>query len=149
MTDPLTPDPGPPSPDRKRLPDRRPSVPCPFEWRGVPWILCVGFDQHGVAREVFVNAIDARVDAGLEMLAQDAAILMSQLLQRGVRGHALVNMLARPGLGPSHGGQSFLGAVAMHLVAVEAANGPAMVAAPALRDQVSGIRDRDGGRTDA
>lgn len=111
---------------RVRLPDRRPSVPQPFTWCGVPWLVTVGFDADGVARECFLDCCSGQLDAGFVLLAQDAAILISQHLQRGVRPQALRAWLSRPGLAAAHPQQSLLGCLAGQVELVERRDAAAM-----------------------
>lgn len=63
-------------------------------WRDRQYLICIGFDDGGLAREAFLNGFRTGSDA--EALAIDACILVSQLLQRGVPPAYLRDRLARP-----------------------------------------------------
>lgn len=122
-----SPDPQSPVPGaRVRLPDRRPSVPQPFDWAGWHWLAGIGFTPHGTAGEVFLDCTSPDCPQGFVQLGQDLAILVSHHLQRGVTPRALAAWLGRPGLPPDHPQQGLAARLAHVVVDVEARDGAAM-----------------------
>jgi len=63
------------------LPNRRPHFSEEFEWSGRTWRLGLGFDEAGAVREIFLEGPKAGTE--LQVLAVDAGIVLSRLLQRG------------------------------------------------------------------
>lgn len=61
------------------LPDRRMTVTAAFPWRGRDYLVGVGFDRAGKAREIFLQGTKSGSDQ--EALFTDGAILASHLLQ--------------------------------------------------------------------
>ena len=79
---------------RKRLPNRRRSETTTIHFRRRAYILTVGFDQDGRARETFVDPeAAAGSDTALELA--DAAVLISILLQHGETPAALARSLSQ------------------------------------------------------
>lgn len=75
------------TPSRSTLPDRRPNFVERVAWGGLDWLVSIGLDPEGVAREVFVDPADnlVGVDDDVLALVHDAAITASHLLQLGIR----------------------------------------------------------------
>jgi hypothetical protein len=76
---------------RQRLPGRRLELTEALEWKNNRFLLSVGFDREGRAREVFVAGLKTGTD--LEFLAQDACITTSYVLQYGVAARELAERL--------------------------------------------------------
>lgn len=68
---------------RAELPARRLALSAALHWNGQAWLLSVGFDRDGVAREIFLKG--SKSGADLEALADDLCIVASRALQRGER----------------------------------------------------------------
>lgn len=80
---------------RERLPNRRLTVTEDILWGDHTWLVGIGFDRGGRAREVFVQGV--KTGADFEGLLDDACILMSLLLQSGASAQALSHHLCREG----------------------------------------------------
>lgn len=101
----IEPAPDPVAPTRTRLPGRRLQVTEPIVAGGLRFILSVGFDRDGRAREAFVNvshdlAEDERTGAaalkkgtGLAEVLDDACVLYSLVLQSGYDAAGVVEHL--------------------------------------------------------
>jgi hypothetical protein len=88
--------------ERSQLPERRPRFAEIIEWSGAVWLVEIGLDPEGRARELFLNLADERVEVDelLLTLLHDAAITVSHLLQHGVDAaiHAARLAAHRPSL---------------------------------------------------
>ena len=103
---------------RARLPNRRPLETTELvEANGRVWMLGVGFDAAGKAREVFLKG--TKEGSELELIAEDACVLASLLLQSGTDAAFLAERLGRAGGRPA----TFVGAMLLEAAAVEAAAG--------------------------
>lgn len=108
---------------RERLPDRRLTITEDILWGDHTWLVGIGFDHAGQAREVFVQGV--KTGADFEGLLDDACILMSLLLQSGSAAQDLSLHLCREG-GPARGGTdaedaaSIIGALAARIHDIEA-----------------------------
>ena len=83
--------------DRTRLPDRRLSENYEFVRDGSKYRMTVGRYQDGSVGEVFLNA--DRADSLLDVLVNDAAILVSLCLQHGVPLARIAHTLKRDAFG--------------------------------------------------
>ena len=77
---------------RVELPSRRPGYTVPIEYRGSTWLVTVGLDPNGTAREVFIDT--PLPWAEWSSLFNDLAITTSKLLQRGERVGELRTVLS-------------------------------------------------------
>lgn len=77
--------------DRVRLPARRLRLARALNCHGVDLLVEVGFDRAGTAREIFVEGLQYGGD--LHRLVNDAAILVSHMLQSGWRAEELFGKL--------------------------------------------------------
>lgn len=108
---------------RIELPNRRPSVcePMIYPARSDPkaqtFVVGVGFDLSGRAREVFLSGYKIGSDA--EANIQDACVLMSLLYQHGVDPAQLADQLSREGTAPGAPPASLMGAVAERVAAIQ------------------------------
>lgn len=83
--------------DRTRLRDRRMNWSERLEWCGRVWLLCVGFDQAGKAREIFLRPTHTL--ERLETATDRACVHVSRQLQSGfdvAEVLALVDRLCEP-----------------------------------------------------
>ncbi len=78
---------------RERLPDRRPNETVTFDHDGTSYALTIGFYLDGRPGEAFTG--NAKVGSGVEAVLDDAAILISLLLQNGVEPAALAKTVGR------------------------------------------------------
>ena len=92
---------------RERLPDRRPSETADLEYEGTRYAVTIGFFLDGRPGEAFTG--NAKVGSGVEAVLDDAAILISLLLQHGVEPAALANTMGR--LGDGTAPASVIGAI--------------------------------------
>ncbi len=92
---------------RERLPDRRPSETADLEYEGTSYALTIGFYLDGRPGEAFTG--NAKVGSGVEAVLDDAAILVSLLLQHGVEPAALAETMGR--LGDGTAPASVIGAI--------------------------------------
>jgi hypothetical protein len=76
---------------RALLSAKRPHFVRTIDWNGTSWTVGVGIDEAGTAREVFLNA--PKTGTHLQILADDAAIILSRLLQFGDRAEAVLRTL--------------------------------------------------------
>jgi hypothetical protein len=92
---------------RERLPNRRPNVSRVIEWRTHKLHICAGLSRDGRILEIFCRS--GRPASDIDELVDDAAVLLSRLLQHGDR----LADIAR-GLGRLPGGEpaSLVGAIA-------------------------------------
>jgi hypothetical protein len=81
---------------RERLPDRRDQITLPLAWQDITLILSVGYFPDGRPGEVFVRGL--KPGAHLDALLDDAAVLISRLLQHG---DSIVEIKKSLGAGPS------------------------------------------------
>ena len=110
---------------RERLPDRRPSETVTSEHNGARFDVTVGLFPDGRVGEVFTAG--AKAGSELDGLLDDAAILISLLLQHGVAPAALARIVGR--LGDGTATASVIGAIIDRLTelqATEAATAPLM-----------------------
>ncbi len=110
---------------RERLPDRRPSETMTFDHDGTSYALTIGFYLDGRPGEAFTG--NAKVGSGVEAVLDDAAILISLLLQNGIEPAALARTVGR--LGDGTAPASVIGAICDLLAkqqATEAAPAPLM-----------------------
>ena len=127
---------------RERLPNRRMTVTETVEWGGKTWLIGVGFNAHGEAREVFVNGDQERgVKPGSEYLSlmQDACIVLSLLLQHGQRLADLVATLDRHFPGADRQAASPIALAARRVLALERDSGPMIAEALADRAATDGL----------
>lgn len=68
---------------RERLPNRRDAETITVNWREKPIAVAVGFTRNGQALETFART--GRPESDLDASADDVAILLSLLLQHGVK----------------------------------------------------------------
>ncbi len=92
---------------RERLPNRRPSETVTFDHDGTSYALTIGFYLDGRPGEAFTG--NAKVGSGVEAVLDDAAILISLLLQNGVEPAALARTVGR--LGDGTAPASVIGAI--------------------------------------
>ena len=104
---------------RVRLPNRRRHLLETMKWEGRRWEVCVGFNEQGLAREVFVDGV--KVGSELEALVNDACVVISLLLQSGMPAVELARHLAREGIAAGAPVASVLGAAVERIVALEVA----------------------------
>ena len=78
---------------REMLPSRRTAETVAFEFGGRAYEATVGFYPDGRPGEVFVDG--AKVGSAVEAILDDAAVLMSLLLQHGVEPSALAKTIGR------------------------------------------------------
>jgi hypothetical protein len=126
------------APARERLPNRRLNITDVAQWRGRTWMLCIGFDRAGRAREVFIDG--NKTGSEFEGLLDDACVLLSILLQTGVPTGDVGRHLGGPRVNPDgdpmtegernelapdliREAASPIGAVAARIAAIEAAGG--------------------------
>ena len=83
-------------PRRERLPNRRAQATETVTWRGQEWLMSVGFDQVGRARETFVKGLKTGGD--MAAIMDDACVLLSLLLQAGYRAGDIDGRLGREGI---------------------------------------------------
>jgi hypothetical protein len=88
----------PVAPARARLPNRRLNITDVAVWRGRTWMLCIGFDRAGRAREVFIDG--NKTGSEFEGLLDDACVLLSILLQTGVPSGDVGRHLGGPRVNP-------------------------------------------------
>jgi len=76
---------------RTTLPPRRRAETVALIWRGAPLTVCVGFDDAGGPREVFVDG--PREGSDMQHLLADACVVISVALQHDVPPAALLKSL--------------------------------------------------------
>lgn len=81
---------------RERLADRRDQITAPLAWQNITLVLSVGFYPDGRPGEVFVRGLKS--GAHLDALLDDAAVLISRLLQHG---DSIAEIRRSLGAGPS------------------------------------------------
>lgn len=94
-------------PIRASLPARRKNETQDLTWSGKVWTVTVGFDEFGLAREIFADG--SKVGSEMEALLDDACILVSMLLQSGWHITDLVDRLSREATDPDAPAASILG----------------------------------------
>jgi hypothetical protein len=112
------------TPQRQRLPNRRPSETVAIEVDGVRFTASVGFDPEGRPAEVFLSG--AKDGSGMAGILEDASVVISIALQHGIPASALAKSVARvPDVldGPAVRAASVIGA-ALDLVAGYEPRGP-------------------------
>lgn len=72
---------------RASLPDRRQNRTHEIAAYGATWRVCIGYDAHGRAREVFMDG--DRVGSEVAHLLSDACVAISVALQHGVPASAM------------------------------------------------------------
>lgn len=132
------------------LPNRRLQITDVVEWHGMEWLVGIGFDHTGVAKEAFVKvaAVEAFVkDTGtrraksgaqLEALADDCCIVLSKLLQRGERVQDLVAALFPLGAETGQAPPTLLAQIVRSAARIEREE------ATAIRDAYDAVRSRFG-----
>ena len=86
------------TPERARLPNRRPSHTETLQVDGQAFTATVGFDEYGRPREVFMTA--GKEGSMLNALLADAAVVISIALQHGIPAAALAKSIGRLPAGP-------------------------------------------------
>jgi hypothetical protein len=81
------------SPHRARLPNRRPAITQDIIVNNITLSATLGFDEAGRPAEIFLSG--AKDGSGLAAILEDASVVISVALQRGVRGSALAKSIAR------------------------------------------------------
>jgi hypothetical protein len=76
---------------RTPLAPRRRCETLQIDWRGAPLTVCVGFDDAGAPREVFVDG--PREGSDIQHLLADACVVISLALQHDVPPAALLKSL--------------------------------------------------------
>ncbi len=102
---------------RQRLPTRRPSETVTIEHGGAQFDVTLGFFPDDLVGEVFAGG--AKSGSELDGLLDDSAILISLLLQNGIKPAALAKTMGR--LGDGHQPASVIGAIVDLLAAPSAA----------------------------
>jgi hypothetical protein len=123
------------APARARLPNRRACFTRLFAWRDDGYMLSVGMDDQGRAREVFVDG--PKQGSDMEAIIDDACVLLSILLQHGESAAEVYGHLGREGVFVDGvppealedgledlGAASIIGEIARQVVAEEASAGP-------------------------
>jgi hypothetical protein len=82
---------------RVYLPARRINCSDAIEFNGVALLVCIGLDESGAAREIFVEGL--RQGSDLDVFVDDAVILTSVLLQHGYRLDEIFAKLMRTDTG--------------------------------------------------
>lgn len=95
---------------RIRLPDRRRAFTFELVWRGSELTFSVGLDASWRVREIFADGHKTGTD--LESLYDDACIVMSEVLQRGLGIAALAAKLRREAVDPQASAASFIACLA-------------------------------------
>lgn len=112
---------------RTRLPNRRLNVTESVAWIGADWLIGIGFDRAGAAREVFLNG--PKIGSEAEALLDDACVLLSLLLQGGSSAADLARHLGRESVDPGAAAASPIGLAAEKILALEQAAGVGIRAA--------------------
>ena len=87
---------------RERLPNRRPAETFDFEFRGAPYVLCVGRFADGRLAEVFIDcASKGMLPIGDD--AKDAAVCLSLALQYGAPAPVIREAVTRTSDGAATG----------------------------------------------
>jgi hypothetical protein len=130
---------------RTYLANRRINCSEAIAFSGVALLVALGFDASGVAREIFVEGL--RQGSDLEVMVDDAVILISMLLQHGYRVDELFAKLMRADTGTAAdrfadeatGARkpSLLAAILGGAIKIELEEGDAMAAAYAARGNQS------------
>lgn len=98
---------------RELLPQRRRLITIELFWCWNDihsnWQISIGLFPDGRPAEVFISS--PKIGSELESLLQDACVLVSHLLQRGVSLAALARSLSREGISPSAPAGSILGLI--------------------------------------
>lgn len=103
---------------RTHLPHRRPCETVSVEFRGRIFAVSVGFDRNGDVREVFGKGLKTGGAAEAEL--DDALVLMSHLLQRGVRISEIATYLGRESTDITAPAASSIGMIAAAAAELEA-----------------------------
>jgi hypothetical protein len=82
---------------RNRLPNRHPAETIAFERDGSQYRMTIGYFPDGAVGEIFLNA--DRGDSLLDVMASDAAILVSLALQHGCTLETIAHALKRDSSG--------------------------------------------------
>ena len=86
--------------ERQRLPDRRPNETMAVTHEGSTYAVTLGFDPAtGGVRAIFTDG--ARVGSAMDAILADTTIILSILLQHGVRPSSFVGSMGRLGDGTS------------------------------------------------
>lgn len=101
---------------REKLPNRRMQVTQAVRWGDEEFLLGVGFNRAGQAREVFLHG--HKVGSEMEGLMTDACILLSLLLQHGEDPKAIHHTLTRDHPDSDKTASSPIGAAVQRLVAI-------------------------------
>jgi hypothetical protein len=109
---------------RTPLPNRRLQIAETIDWRGITWLLGIGFDHDGFAREVFLDGVKTGQD--YEALLDDACILASLAMQAKVPAAEIAATLGREGISPGDEFASPVGMIAHRVAAVERDQQPAI-----------------------
>jgi len=104
-------------PRRERLPNRRAQATETVTWRGQEWLMSVGFDPQGLARETFVKGLKTGGD--MAAIMDDACVLLSLLLQAGYRAGDIDGRLGREGIASPAPAASPLGLAARTAATME------------------------------
>jgi hypothetical protein len=76
---------------RTPLPTRRRCETVAIDWRGAPLTVCIGFDDAGAPREVFVDG--PREGSDIQHQLSDACVVVSVALQHGISPAAMAKSL--------------------------------------------------------
>ena len=102
--------------ERQRLPDRRPNETMAVTHEGNTYAVTLGFDPAtGEAREIFTHG--AKVGSAMDGILADTCIILSILLQHGVRPSSFVGSIGR--LGDRETPASIIGVIADTLAGEE------------------------------
>jgi hypothetical protein len=91
-----------PSPQRRRLPQRRLHQLVDFQHAGYRYTAGLGFFETGGLAEIFIN-VPGRSGSAIEAVARDAAILTSICLQHGASVETIRHALTRNSDGSAGG----------------------------------------------
>ena len=106
---------------RTRLLNRRPQISTEIVFGGQLWTLSCGFDDGGKVRELFLFTTLGGSD--IEALVDDAAIMISLLLQHGLSIRDLARHLGRQGIDATAPAASLLGLAVITAAKIEAHEG--------------------------
>ncbi len=109
---------------RQKLPPRRLQITEPLECHGKQYLIGIGFDVEGRAKEAFMQALKTP-GSDIEALLQDACILFSKALQAGVAAAEVADWLSREGI-DGGAAASPIGIIAERTRAIEAECGQAL-----------------------
>ncbi len=86
----------PPAPARRRrLPNRRPNETADLLFEGHRYHVTIGYFTDGRPGEVFCRG--AKIGSGMDLLIDDACVILSLLLQHGAEPMALARSIGRLG----------------------------------------------------